>query len=86
MTLGFCILPSCSINKSCDDINKFSKLQILSIFMAQTINDIGLFSRQLKVPNEYKELAELLKRHTYEFKEFNPQIAGQRIFIAYSKD
>ena len=40
--------------------------------MAQTINDIGLFSRQLKVPNEYKELAELLKRHTYEFKEFNP--------------
>ncbi len=66
------ILPSCSINKSCDDVNKFSKLQIISIFMAQTINDIGLFSRQLKVPNEYKELAELLKRHTYEFKEFNP--------------
>ena len=60
-------------NKSTDCFNKnLNKLLNISLFIHKCIKEIDSFCSQLKVPNEYKDLAKLLNKSSDEIIDYIP--------------
>lgn len=55
-----------------DEFNDGSKLKNISYFMHENVGDMDIFCENLKVPNEYRDLAVMLNNCKEEYILFNP--------------